>query len=312
VTATIISDASGARLALRSSASGAANGFRIGAVETVDDGVAANGLSALAWDPAGASQLTLSQSAGDAQASINGIPVTSTSNTLTNVSDGVTLQLLRPTTAAVSVGVSTDTVSIKTAVQDFVTSFNALASFIQTQTKYDPNTKTAGAMQGDSLVVGLQRQLRATLNQASSASTSFTRLSDIGITMASDGTLSVTGSKLDNGLANLPELRKLLAAAGTGTADSGFMSRYKALGDALLGANGAFQTRTDSLQSRLKDNSTQQSQLQARLTQTEQRLRAQYTALDANMGQLNGLSSYVTQQMTALNNFYTATANKGN
>ena len=66
VTATIVNDASGARLAIRSTATGAENGFRISATETVDDGVAANGLSALAYDALGSSQMTRNQSAANA------------------------------------------------------------------------------------------------------------------------------------------------------------------------------------------------------------------------------------------------------
>jgi flagellar hook-associated protein 2 len=147
------------------------------------------------------------------------------------------------------------------------------------------------------------------LNQASTASTTFTRLADIGITMKSDGTLEIKDSLLDNGLANMPELRKLLATDGAGTADTGFMRRFKELGDLMLGADGAFETRNDSLQDRIERINDRQAQMQARLASTEKRLRAQYEALDRNMGQLNGLSSYVTQQMQALNNFYTARAN---
>jgi flagellar hook-associated protein 2 len=309
VTATIVKDASGARLAIRSKTTGAENGFRITAAETSDDGVAANGLSALAYDALGTSQMTLAQRSANALATINGIAVESASNTLTDVSDGVTLKLIQQTSAPVDIKVEADTGAVKTAVQDFVKAFNDLASFVRDQTKYDATSKTAGAMQGDSLVVGLQRQLRAVLNQGSTASTTFTRLADIGITMGSDGTLSTKDSALDHGLANLPELRKLLSADGTAGADTGFMRRYKNLGDALLGADGAFETRTASLHSRMDRNSSQQDQLQARLAATEKRLRSQYEALDKTMGQMSGLSNYMTQQLDALNNFYKA-ANK--
>ena len=312
VTATIINDATGARLAIRSSQTGAENGFRITASETTDDGVAANGLSALSFDRlGGASQLTANQDARDALATINGIDVVSASNTLTNVSDGVTLRLLKEGTAPVEVDVATDTAAVKTAIEDFVKAFNELASFIREQTKYDEINKKGGPMQGDSLVVGLQRQLRAVINEASTASTSFGRLADIGITMKTDGTLDIKSSALDNGLANLGQLRSLLATDGTTSADSGFMRRFKELGDALLGVGGTFETRNDSLQQRLERNSNQQDQMDARLASTEKRLRAQYEALDRNMGQLSGLSNYMSQQLQALNNFYTARSNQG-
>jgi flagellar hook-associated protein 2 len=304
VSATIINDAGGARLAIRSKDSGAANGFRITAAETVDDGVAANGLSALAFDARAASPMAFNQRAANALATINGIAVESASNTLANVADGVTLQLARTTTAPVEVSVASDNAAVKTAIEDFVKSYNELSAHIRTQTRYDDATKTAGPMQGDSLVLGIQRQLRAVLADASTASSSFARLSDIGITLQRDGSLAIDASTLDNAIANPAELRKLLATDGAGNADSGFMRRFTDLADSLLGAEGAFDNRSDSLRARIERNETRQEQMEARLASTEARLRAQYTALDRSMGQLNGLSNYVTQQMQALNNFY--------
>jgi flagellar hook-associated protein 2 len=309
VTATIINDASGARLAIRSKASGLESGFRITAAETVDDGVATTGLSALAYNALGASQLTLNQSAANALATINGIAVESASNTLTNVSDGVTLKLNKVTSAPVEISVDPDSAAAKTAIEDFVKSFNELASFIREQTKYNETLKQGGPMQGDSLVLGLQRQLRAVINEASTASATYGRLADIGISMKSDGTLEIKGGALDNALANTPELRKLLATDGTTSADTGFMRRFKELGDLLLGADGSFDTRNDTLQQTIERNQERQTQMEARLAATEKRLRAQYEALDRNMGQLSGLQSYMGQQLAALNNFYTARAN---
>lgn len=306
VTATIINDASGARLALRSTATGAENGFRITATETTDDGVATNGLSALAYNALAASPMTLNQSAANALATINGIDVESTSNTLTNVSDGVTLRLMAETAGPVEVVVATDTAAVKTAVEDFVKSFNELATFIREQTKYDEASKKAGAMQGDSLVVGLQRQMRNVINEATTASTAFTRLADVGITMGADGTLSINASSLDNGIANIEQFRNLMQGDGATTADKGFMRRFKEMGDLLLAADGSFEGRTDSLQARIDRIDDRQEQMEARLVATEKRLRAQYEALDRNMGQLSGLSSYMSQQLQALNNFYTA------
>lgn len=306
VTATVISDASGSRLAIRSKDSGAVNGFRISATETSDDGVAANGLSALAFDARAASPMAFNQRAVNALATINGIDVESASNTLANVSDGVTLKLVKTTTAPVEVSVAADSAAVKTAVEDFVKSYNELANYIRTQTRYDEANQRGGPMQGDSLVLGMQRQMRAVINDPSSASSVFGRLSDIGISLQRDGTLAVNTTGLDNGLANLGELKKLFATDGASNADSGFMRRFKELGDALLGSDGAFVTRTGTLRASIERNEERQDQMQARLESTERRLRAQYTALDRTMGQLNGLSNAVTQQMQALNNFYDA------
>jgi len=300
VTATIVKDASGSRLAIRSSSTGAENAFRISATETNDDGDATTGLSMLSYDATAPSQLTRSQSAVNANATINGIAVTSASNTLDGVADGLTLTLLKPTTTDVAVGVTADDNAVKTAVTTFTTAFNALASFIQAQTKYDATSKTGGALQGDRTVGGLQSQLRNVLNQATGASSVYTRLSDIGISMKSDGTLTTDSTKLTAAIANRTEMRKALATDGATTAVSGFMDRFRDLGNSVLGTDGSLTTRQASLQAMITRNTNSQTAMQERLDNTQARLQKQYQALDTSMSQLSSLSSYLTGQLAAI------------
>lgn len=303
VSATIVNDANGARLALRSKDTGADNAFRIVANETTDDGVAADGLSALAFDLAGgASQMTRNQSAKNALATVNGIAIVSASNQLANVSDGVSLELLKVTTGTVETSVAPDTESVRTAITEFTKAFNDLASFIREQTKYDAASKKGGPLQGDRAVIGLQGQLRAMLNLGSTASAAFGRLSDIGLVMKGDGTFETKSSALENGLANLSELRKLFATDAPTNEASGFMTRFKKLGDAALGSEGTFETRNATLKDRVARLDKRQEQMENRLALTEKRLRAQYQALDENMARLGGLSGYVGQQLQALSN----------
>lgn len=302
VSATIITDANGARLSLRSADTGAANGFRVVATETVDDGSASTGLSKLGFDPsAGVTTMSLSQSARNASATINGIAVSSATNTLANVVDGLTLNLNKVPTGTVNVTVAADTASVKSAITSFVTSFNALAGYIRTQTAYDATSKTGGTLQGDQATLSLQSQLRTVLNLSSSASSTWSRLSDIGITIQSNGTLATDSTKLGSALGNLTELKKLFYTDGTTSANSGFARRFQRVADAALSFGGVFDSRNASLNASLDLNTKQQDSMQTRLNATEARLRAQYTALDTTMSKLNGMSSYITQQITQMN-----------
>ena len=302
VTATLVTDASGTRLSLRSKDTGAENAFRVSVAETADDGNPATGLSALDYDATAASSpMGRSTSAANADLSINGIAITSASNTLTNVVDGLTMTLLKATTGNVDVSVVDDTASVKTAVTDFVTAFNTLASFIRTQTAYNADAKTGGPLQGDSATLALQSQLRGVLNEGSSATSTWSRLSDIGLTMKSDGTLETSETKLGNALGNLPELKKLLATDGSTSAESGFARRFKRLSDAALGSDGMFESRSAGIRASVSRNEKSQEAMQQRLSQTEARLRAQYSALDTTMATLSNLSSYMTQQITQMN-----------
>ena len=109
VVASVLTDASGARLVLRSAATGEANGFRVGVTDTDGNNLDGIGLSALAFDPS-AGILTMAQAlaAANASASLNGLPIASASNTLSNVLDGITLTLGKVTTAPVLVEAKPD------------------------------------------------------------------------------------------------------------------------------------------------------------------------------------------------------------
>jgi flagellar hook-associated protein 2 len=304
VTATIFTDASGSRLLMRSSTTGAENAFRT--TVTDDDGnhTDAAGLSALAYDPsAGVSVMTRTETAADAAATLNGLPVTSASNTLTDIVDGVTLTLSKVTTAPVEIKVVQDTASLKTAVQGFADAYNALNTLLASELKYDATSKSGGPLQGDSTAVGMQRQLRTLMGTSSGASSLFGRLADVGLNMQRDGSITVTAEKLDSALADLPEMQKLFANIDAGVpANNGIARQLRTMGDALLGFDGPISTRTEGLTMRKDFNADQQERLELRVQMTEKRLRAQYTALDAMMGKLSGLSEYVSQQMAMFTN----------
>jgi flagellar hook-associated protein 2 len=297
VTASVLTDSTGTRLVLRSSATGEVNGFQIGVTDT-----GGGGLSALAYDPGGTSAMTLARPASDAIATIDNLPVRSASNTLSGVIDGVTLTLAKVTTAPVQIVASNDQDAIRKKITAFVTAYNDVNTLLAAQTKYDAGTKTAGALQGDSAAWGLRTQLRNMLGATSGASSVFGRLSDIGFDVKSDGSISVNDTKLNNGMANLGELRKVFANSDPALpANDGVVLQMRRLTDSMLAFDGTLQSRTDGLQHRLDLNQTQQSQLEDRVARTEARLRAQYSALDTQMNQLNGLSSYVQQQITNWN-----------
>ena len=302
VTASIITDANGARLSLRSTATGAENGFKITASETVDDGDATTGLSALTYDPTAAgSQLTLNQGALNAKATVNGIGVESASNTLANISDGLSLTLSKVSATPVDVKVGTDTTSMTNAINDFVKAYNALNSYIHDQTKYDPTSKSGGPLQGDPSIIGFQNQMRGILNTDSTASSMFSRLSDIGISVQADGSLAASSTKLATALANPAQVEALFATNGATNAGTGFAVRFSNLCDQSLDVtNGNLSTRYSGLQGELKRNSTEQDNMQTHLDATQARLTAQYQALDTAMSKMSALSSYVTQQISLM------------
>ncbi len=300
VTATIVSDASGARLVMRSNDTGAANGFRVQASDDDLSDTDASGLSRLAYVSAsGTNGTSRTQAASDAQATINGLSVTSSSNTLTDVVEGLTLKLNKVNASPVDVSVASDSETLKTALTDFAKAYNSLATYLTNQTKYDSSTKTAATFQGDSAMNALRSGLRAFASGNAGSSSTFKRLAEIGFDPQADGTLKTNSSKLDAALNNTAELKKMFV---TTSGTDGLGASIRSWADGLLGVDGAVTTRQNSLQGQKTANTKAQDRLNERLTQVETRLKAQYTALDSTMSKISGMSNYVTQQLAAMAN----------
>ena len=145
--------------------------------------------------------------------------------------------------------------------------------------------------------------MRALIGATSGASTMFTRLSDIGFDVKLDGSLALSDTKVNNALANLAETKKLFANSDLLVqGNNGIAVQMRGLADRLIGVDGTVSSRSEGLRKRIDLNQGRQEALTGRIAQIEKRLRAQYTALDKTMGQLTGLSSYVTQQFGNRNN----------
>ncbi len=145
-------------------------------------------------------QLTLGSTAG------GGAPltVTSSSNTVTDLVPGVTLNLLSADTASpVTVTVANDTSAIEDAIRGFVDAYNKAIGAINDQFKYDPDTGEGGILMGDTTLMTIQGTLRDLMvNTVPGLPSSMNALSALGITMTDTGTLAIDGSKLSDALAN--------------------------------------------------------------------------------------------------------------
>ena len=303
VTATVLRDASGERLLMRSSTTGEESGFRI----NVTEDAGAPGLSRLAFDPATAPAVGMAantaQYGQNAKATINGIEVQSKTNTFTDTIPGLSFTASQVTTAPVEVSVAADTEGMKKNIQDFVNAYNALNDLLSESTAYDAETKTAGALQGDSTSVGLQNAMRSLIASTAEGAGAFTRLADIGIDIKKGGKLEVSATKLDEALKDPAALKAMFATStgGAGSAADGLAVKVKNLTAKMLGFEGLISNKSDAINASLKRNSSDQDKVNARAAMFETRLRAQYMALDVKMGSLNGLSAYIGQQVSQWN-----------
>lgn len=300
VTATVLKDASGERLLLRSSATGEAQGFRVQATDNDGNNTDASGLSRLAYDSGLTNGATLTQAGQNANATINGVAISSASNDLKDSLAGVQLKLQQVTTSAVEITIAQDTESLRKNLQAFVDAYNAINSTLSNATKYDETSKTAGLLQGDSTAVGLLNSLRGVMRSALDSGT-YQRLNDIGLEMKTGGALSVDNTRLNDAMAN-PDALKALFTTNTGdNTTSGLGLRIKAFTDGLLDTAGTVTNKQAALKKMIDRNGDEQDRVSDRISRTETRLRNMYTALDTRMAQLNSLSAYVSQQVATWN-----------
>ena len=305
VLASIVNDASGARLAIRSSATGVEGAFRISVNDDDGDNGDTAGLSQLAFDPSAVAgpitRLTQTLAAANAQATINGVAVSSASNAMNNVLDGLSLKLTQVTTAPVDLTVNRDSVSVRKTITDFATAYNDVIKLVREQTRTTEGATAGGVLQGDSSAKGLVAQLRSLAGSSSAAAVDFTRLADVGLEPQSDGTLKVSDTKLDRALANPDALQSFFARDDAGSATDGFAPLFKTFGDTRLDDDGVFDTRNKALKARIDRDADRSSRIEARLALTEKRLNEQYSRLDTSLSQMTSLQNYVTQQIATWN-----------
>jgi flagellar hook-associated protein 2 len=293
VVATVLRDGINERLVLKSTATGVASGFRLN--EPAVAGLAALGLT----NPSDELNF-VGQKALDAKVKINGIAVASATNKMTDVVPGVTLQLNQVTTAPAEVSVASDQEAITKNIQGFVDAYNALNTTLADATKYTAGTKTAGPLQGDATTLGLQSALRSMLGSTSAGST-FSYLSDVGIERQTDGSLKINATKLSSAQQDMANLKNLFAADNGNKITNGFGLKVRDFSRGLVAIDGLVSNKSTALQGAISRNSKDQDRVTDRAARVEVQLLRQYSALDAQMAQMNGLSSYVTAQLAQWN-----------
>jgi len=295
VNASIVNDVSGARLALTSSDTGAAKSFSVeltgGAAE----------LAALT---------TPKQLARDAQFSVNGISLTSASNTVTGVIDGLTLNLTKQPAAGAAPGatidaevsVSADSVAMRTAVADFVKAYNDFDKMYRDLTKFDPNKRTAAELNGESILRSLHGSLRnAALGARTAAVGEYTRLSEVGIEVQRDGSLKLNETKLDEALAaDRSKVARLFTTKSAIDAEQGFGVRVGDLVKQMTQTGGPLASRQDNLRTSVRVIDAQQDALERRLAITEERLRREYSKLDVLVSSRTSQSDALASALAGL------------
>lgn len=278
VSASVVNDASGARLALVSQTTGQPGDLTISGNTT--------GLS-----------FNKSATGMNASLTIDNVPITSSSNTVTGALAGVTLQLMGQSAAPVTLNVAQDTPGIKQAINDFIDSYNAVISAINVQYKVDPNTYAAGELAGDSTLRSVQFSLLSDVTYAISDNGGITGLASIGVKMQDDGTLTVDDTKLSSVLSNnLGQVQNLFQSV----TPAGFASNFAADLTQMTSSGGLINSDLAQIAQQQKTLTDQISNMEDQLAVKQTRLINQYSQVNAALQLFPLLMQQITGQLDIL------------
>ena len=219
----------------------------------------------------------------DASYSIDGFALTSASNNISTVIDGLDIELKGP--GAATLNVTRDTAAIEESAKAFVDAYNNIFSTI--------DTLREGELGGDSTLLSVGRLMRGVLNAAPAGlDGSYNALSQLGIKTDRDtGQLTLNssdfGQALDTDFAGVAQL--------FANDDQGYAFRFESLANSMLDDNGVIDGRVDGLNERVRRLEGDQAELERRLDLREVALRRQYSALDQLVGSLQSTSTFLLQ-----------------
>lgn len=289
VTAQVTPDASGSRLALISTTSGAAGTM------TVDSSKLADGTTS-ADNP-----ITFTGQTGlDASLTVDGIPMTSSSNTVTTAIPGVTLQLLSTAPSeSVQVEITNNNSDVETAVSSFVSAYNKVVGDLNTQ-EGNTSSGSTNPLYGNPVLATLQEQLNQALNftQSSGAITSLTQLG-IEASNSDDGTITLNASTLQSALnSNYQDVVNFLQASGSFTSfGANFNTVLENIGNS--GPGGEIYLS-------LQANASAEKDLNATVTQQDTLIAAQKSELTTELNQANYTLQQIPVELQQVSEMYSA------
>jgi flagellar hook-associated protein 2 len=277
VSATIINDGSSDRLVITSNESGTANQI------------------ALTGSSAAISNFNETVAARNAELEIDGISVTSASNTITAIS-GITLELTGTTGSnPVTLRVANDTAPLKERMQAFVTAYNNIRSTLGELSRFDASGDNSGVLSGDSTVRMVLDRVRGVLTSPQSGvdiNGPFPNLASVGIRSNSDGTLQFDEDAFNAAIGS--------DFAGMTQTLSTYAAAFDRVATNITASDGIIANRTNALNISHRSLGDRVEGMNRLLSQTEARFRAQFGALDALMARFQTTSNFLSQQLSAL------------
>lgn len=276
---------------------GQGNRLSVNATETGADAsvVATNFTNILAADVA-LEDAEVQQDGQDAQLNVNGVDISSSTNQVEGAIQGVTLNLNEANSSSV-VTVEQDTESITDAIAGFVENFNSTRGTVDELTAFNPDTDQAAALSGDSAARSVESALRSAVS-GSVGGDGFNVLSEIGVSLQVDGTLSLDEDKLNDAVSNQPEAVSEFFAGSDGV--TGIGEQISNALDRAIGPSGRLEGAISSTESQVSSLNDRLVTTEERISQTIDRYRTEFTQLDTMMSEMNQTGAYLSQQLAGM------------
>jgi flagellar hook-associated protein 2 len=293
VTASVLTDSSGSRLSLVSGTSGAAGQLAV----TASLADASSGNSSITFQTGEIGQ--------DANLTVDGVSITSPSNTVTNAIPGVTFQLLSASSTnpvPVQVQITNDATDIGTAMSSFVTAYNAVVADINTQEGND-SSGNPEPLYGNPTIDQLQSSLSASLFTGAASGT-ISNITQLGLTVNDDGTLTLDADTFNSALnSDFSDV-------------TGFLQNTGSFGQTMATAlnNLGTEAPDGAIYLAQQQNSTQEAALNLDITNENATLATQKTTLTTELNTANQILQSIPSQLNEINEIYSAVTgyNTGN
>jgi flagellar hook-associated protein 2 len=271
VTAATVFDGTGYRLSITANNTGAANQLLIDA-----------GGSGLEFEEAAKGQDALLLY-GNSTSSGGGVLLSSQDNTFKGAVGGVDLTITGVSDKPVTVNVKQTDKTLMDTMDDIVKSYNALRTDLGKLTSFDDKANTTGLLFGTSEALEVDSRLSHALTDRYFGLGSLQSLEQLGLSIGSDGTLSVNKAKLQTAFDK--------DASGVETffrdADKGIVAKLGAVVDQLAGEDtSVLARRSDVLADKIKINQTRLDAFATQLDNQQTRLTNQFYQLESIIAKL--------------------------
>ena len=244
------------------------------------------------------------QTAQNALVTYNGVSISRSSNVITDLVPGVTLNLQNVSLDSANIEVTRDDSAAADAIKNLVTSFNDFSAVMDELTAVGSEGGEGGAFASDPTIRNILTQAKELFfAEGSSAGANIKRMSDLGVSIDRNGTYQVDETKLASALTNHFDEIKTYFTADTddqsmyGAANRGFAGDLLKQMEDYLGFNGLIQTRETSNQGKVADLTEDQKALEAKRAASEERYTRQFTTMNKIISEMNSLKDYLDNQL---------------